>query len=118
MIDFGFAKHLPYTEKGRVMYKTHTTCGTPEYLAPELVGHKGHNISCDDWSFGCFVYELLIGKTPFCHDDQMQIMKRIMKSDRYLAFPQGVAKPAKDFITKLLTKNPVYRLGALKNGIQ
>jgi len=123
MIDFGFAKHLPYTEKGKVMYKTHTMCGTPEYLAPELVAHKGHTVSADYWSFGCFVYELLTGQTPFCHRDQNEILKRIMKPDRYLAFPKRqkkdlISAPARDLIKGLLTKNPSYRLGGRKAGIQ
>ena len=46
-----------------------TLCGTPEYLSPELVLSKGHDKSADYWALGCLVYELLVGRTPFQHDN-------------------------------------------------
>lgn len=55
MVDFGFSKHI---DAGR---KTWTFCGTPEYVAPEIILNKGHDRSVDFWSLGILMYELLTG---------------------------------------------------------
>lgn len=62
IIDFGFAKE--------VVDKTYTLCGTPEYLAPELVIGKGHNKGVDYWALGILIYEMLVGYSPF--SDRLQ----------------------------------------------
>lgn len=90
VIDFGFAKHIPFTKNGRPQAKSFTLCGTPEYLSPELVLSKGHDKSADYWALGCLIYELLVGHTPFQHDNQQEIFKRIIQSTRYLHFPKQV----------------------------
>lgn len=59
LVDFGFAKKL---QSGR---KTWTFCGTPEYVAPEVILNKGHDISADYWSLGVLMFELLTGTPPF-----------------------------------------------------
>jgi protein kinase X len=58
LTDFGFAKRL-------INDKTYTLCGTPEYLAPELLFYRGHNTTCDWWSLGVLIYEFLCGSPPF-----------------------------------------------------
>ena len=113
VIDFGFAKHIPFDKNGKSQAKSFTLCGTPEYLSPELVLSKGHDKSVDYWALGCLIYELLVGHTPFQHDNQQEIFKRIIQSQRFLHFPKQVDSGAQDLITKLLAVNPAYRLGNL-----
>ena len=67
LIDFGFAKE--------VTDRTYTLCGTPDYLAPELVLGKGHNKGVDYWALGILIYELLCGYAPFTADDDVRDME-------------------------------------------
>ena len=68
--DFGLAKI--------VLGKTFTTCGTPDYFAPELMNGTGYNHSVDWWTLGVFMYELLAGRAPFAAANQMDIMIIVM----------------------------------------
>ena len=67
LIDLGFAKKLSNNSK------TFTVCGTPEYLAPEMLLNKGHGKPVDWWTFGILLYEMLAGIDPFSDDDPMLI---------------------------------------------
>jgi len=114
LIDMGFAKV--------VLDKTHSICGTPEYLAPELILHKGHNTSVDDWALGVLIYEMFVGQSPFFRpgSTQQAMFKRIVNGT-YM-FPSlalhGIDVPynAQSLISKLLVKNPSDRLGCFAGG--
>jgi len=116
VIDFGFAKHIPFEKRGKIHHKSFTLCGTPEYLSPELVLSKGHDKSADYWALGCLLYELLVGHTPFANDNHQEVFKRILQSTKYLRFPSRMGKKVQDLIHKLLTTNPIMRLGNLEKG--
>ena len=86
---------------------------TPEYLAPEIIANKGHNLGVDWWAIGILMYEMLVGYPPFCADDPMDIYQKILRGK--ISFPAILSKNAKDMIAKLLVANPAARLGCLKN---
>ncbi|XP_034027080.1 cGMP-dependent protein kinase 2 [Thalassophryne amazonica] len=111
LVDFGFAKKI------RCGQKTWTFCGTPEYVAPEIILNKGHNFSVDLWSLGILVFELLTGSPPFTGSDQMMTYTFILKGIEKMDFPKKISKRPEDLIRKLCRRNPSERLGNLKNGI-
>ncbi|XP_042325649.1 cGMP-dependent protein kinase 2 [Sceloporus undulatus] len=111
LVDFGFAKKIAAGQK------TWTFCGTPEYVAPEVILNKGHDFSVDFWSLGILVYELLTGNPPFSGVDQMMTYNLILKGVERLDFPRIITKRPEDLIRRLCRQNPTERLGNLKNGI-
>lgn len=89
MIDFGFAKRIPFRKDNIIHNKSFTLCGTPDYLAPELVLSRGHDKTVDYWALGCFLYEVFCGRTPFSDQRQAEIFRKAIRSERTLNFPQG-----------------------------
>uniref|UniRef100_A0AAY5EHP1 Protein kinase cGMP-dependent 2 n=1 Tax=Electrophorus electricus TaxID=8005 RepID=A0AAY5EHP1_ELEEL len=95
LVDFGFAKIIKCGQK------TWTFCGTPEYVAPEIILNKGHGLSVDFWSMGILIFELLTGRPPFAGSDQMMIYTFILKGMEKMDFPKTITKRPGDLIRKL-----------------
>ncbi|ELR04879.1 camp-dependent protein kinase catalytic subunit [Pseudogymnoascus destructans] len=107
--DFGFAKRVPDI--------TWTLCGTPDYLAPEVVSSKGYNKSVDWWSLGILIFEMLCGYTPFWDGGSpMKIYENILKGK--VKYPPYIQPPAQDLLQQLITADLTKRLGNLHGGAE
>ncbi|KAI9815547.1 MAG: camp-dependent protein kinase catalytic subunit [Pycnora praestabilis] len=107
--DFGFAKKVPDI--------TWTLCGTPDYLAPEVVASKGYNKSVDWWSLGILIFEMLCGFTPFWDGGSpMKIYENILKGR--VKYPPYIHPDAQDLLQRLITPDLTKRLGNLHGGSQ
>ncbi|OIW18905.1 hypothetical protein TanjilG_25348 [Lupinus angustifolius] len=104
--DFGFARSLQ--PRGLA----ETLCGSPLYMAPEIMQLQKYDAKADLWSVGAILFQLVTGKTPFTGNNQIQLLQNIMKSTE-LQFPpdiQSLSIDCKDLCQKLLRRNPVERL--------
>jgi serine/threonine protein kinase len=105
--DFGFAKHIPDN-------KTFTLCGTPEYLAPEILLNQGHGKGVDWWALGVLVYEMLSGGAPFVHEDTMEVYQLIVRAQ--VIYPSYFDPDARSFLRRLLQPDVSKRYGCLVDG--
>lgn len=107
LTDFGFAKV--------VENRTYTLCGTPEYLAPEILMQKGHGKPVDWWCLGILIYEMLVGIDPFSDEDPMSVYQNILRGK--IKFPSNFDADAKSLVKHLLVADLAKRYGNLKGGV-
>jgi len=108
LIDFGFAKV--------VTKRTYTICGTPEYIAPEILLNQGHGKAVDWWTLGILLYEMLAGYPPFQDDDPMAIYRKIINTKP--RYPDGFDSNLKSLIKHLLRRDLSKRFGNLQAGAE
>jgi serum/glucocorticoid-regulated kinase 2 len=107
LCDFGLCK-LDMKDEDR----TNTFCGTPEYLAPELLLGHGYTKSVDWWTLGVLLYEMLTGLPPFYDENTNEMYRKILQEPLHFPGLDIVPSAAKDLLTRLLDRNPERRLGA------
>ncbi|CAI7606155.1 unnamed protein product [Penicillium pancosmium] len=107
LVDFGFAKQVHNRE-------TYTLCGTPEYLAPEVIHNSGHGLAVDWWALGILIYEFLVGQPPFWDQSPMRIYEQIVEGR--LRFPPNMPPAAQNIVSLLCKTNPSERLGYISGG--
>ncbi|KAL5003588.1 kinase-like domain-containing protein [Aspergillus recurvatus] len=107
LVDFGFAKQIGDRE-------TYTLCGTPEYLAPEVIHNSGHGLAVDWWALGILIYEFLVGQPPFWDQNPMRIYEQIVEG--HIRYPTNMSPAAQNIISLLCKTNPAERLGHISGG--
>eukprot|EP00003_Mantamonas_plastica_P023014 TRINITY_DN4033_c0_g2_i16.p1 TRINITY_DN4033_c0_g2~~TRINITY_DN4033_c0_g2_i16.p1 ORF type:complete len:535 (-),score=184.43 TRINITY_DN4033_c0_g2_i16:528-2132(-) len=115
--DFGLAKSGITSVGGKAEGETTKTfCGTPEYLAPEVLTGIGHGKAVDWWSAGILLYEMLTGMPPFYSNNRNEMYILTIKGE--LEFPDHVSEEAKDVLLQFLDRDPEQRLGSTEEGLE
>lgn len=107
------AGHVKLTDMGLAKFcigKTYTTCGTPDYFAPEVISCSGHGDAVDWWCIGIFIFELMNGSPPFEAADPMDTYQKVMKGIGLIPMPAKLSAQGVDLIKALLRKLPSERL--------
>lgn len=106
--DFGFARFLPNTSLAE------TLCGSPLYMAPEILNYQKYNAKADLWSVGAVLYEMSVGKPPFKASNHLELFNKIKKAKDKIHFPESAANvdpQIRRLICSLLKFEPTERMG-------
>ncbi|GME74709.1 unnamed protein product [Ambrosiozyma monospora] len=105
--DFGFARFLPSTSLAE------TLCGSPLYMAPEILRYEKYNAKADLWSVGAVIYEMSVGKPPFRAANHVELLRKIEKAKDEISFPTSAQVPEDitRLICGLLKAKPTERMG-------
>ncbi|KAE8352909.1 hypothetical protein BDV28DRAFT_118565 [Aspergillus coremiiformis] len=104
--DFGFARSLPATSLAE------TLCGSPLYMAPEILRYEKYDAKADLWSVGTVLYEMVVGKPPFRATNHVELLRKIERGEDRIKFPEEnpASDQIKSLIRMLLKRNPVERM--------
>lgn len=104
--DFGFARHLPQTMMAE------TLCGSPLYMAPEILSYHKYDAKADLWSVGTVTYEMMVGRPPFRAANHIELLKKIEDAKDRIPFPSGltITSDLHRMIRHLLKKEPTERI--------
>lgn len=104
--DFGFARSLPSTSLAE------TLCGSPLYMAPEILRYEKYDAKADLWSVGTVLFEMMVGRPPFRATNHVELLRKIEQSEDQIKFPREMTMSPgiKDLIKRLLKRTPVERL--------
>lgn len=106
LTDFGMCTRIDVNNGGRAT----TFCGTPDYMAPEILTGKPYTHTVDYWSLGVLVYEMLCAFSPFQGCDEKDLFKNIVESE--VEYPRSLSTQVKSLLNGLFQRDPENRLGS------
>jgi cGMP-dependent protein kinase len=110
LCDMGLAKV--------VVGKTFTTCGTPDYFAPELISAIGHTLAVDWWTLGILTFELMAGHAPFESVQPLKIYEKVKKGIARIGFPANMRGACEDFVKGHCQQEPTARIPMRRGGVE